>query len=412
MKKYKNLMKLFVLLLFAGTFSSYAQIKVTGMVTDKSGEALPGAEIVVVGTKVGTTADFDGHYKIQAKQGDKLRVSFIGMATQTKTVTGTTMNFVLKNDALGLDEVIVTAQSGSVTRKQLGSVVNSVKMDQIDNRNVSNVAEALQGALPGAQIMRNSGSVAPSISIRLRGPSSVLGSSDPLIMIDGMIINNKSRGGVGTGGSSDPLSDIDMSNIDHIEIIKGPAASAMYGSMASNGIIQIFTKRGKTGKPRITVSSSFNVNNIRKMKPYNKALYTWSNVGGVATPTPIDKRYDYQSYIFRRAYGSYNGVNISGGTDWTSYSIGGSMLQNEGIIRNSNYDRKNIDIKLNQKVADWLKLNVGVIYSKNKTKEIPYASGASYKYAPLVQILFADNSVNPINDDGTYANLGWQGNPY
>ena len=413
MKKYKNLMKLFLLLFMAGTMSSYAQMTVKGTVTDKGGEALPGAEIIVVGSKTGVITDFDGHYKIQAKKGDKLRVSFIGMASQTKKVTGPKMDFVLKDDALGLDEVVVTAQSGTVTKKQLGSVIHSVKMDKINNRNVANVAEALQGALPGAQIMRNSGSAAPSISIRLRGPSTILGSSDPLIMIDGMIINNKERAGIGSGASSDPLSDIDMSNIDHIEVIKGPAASAMYGSMASNGIIQIFTKKGKRGEPSVTVTSSINFNRIRKYKPYNQALYKWELDNGNVIRTPVEKRVDFQSYIFRKALGTYNGVNVSGGTEFTSYSIGGSMLQNEGIMRNSDYDRKNIDLKFNQKINNWLKFNVGVIYSKNKSKEIPFNSSASYKYNPLVQILFADNLVEPKNEDGTYNNIGgWQGNPY
>jgi len=413
MEKYKHLMKLFLLLFFAGVVNSNAQTVVSGTVTDQSGELLPGAEITVMGTKTGAITDFDGKFSITAKTGDRIKVAFVGMASQIKKVAGSSMNFVLKEDALGLDEVVVTAQSGSVTRKQLGAVVQTVKMDKINKRNVSNVAEALQGSIPGAQIMRNSGSVAPSISIRLRGPSTILGSSDPLIMIDGMIINNNARAGIGTGASSDPLSDIDMSNIDHIEVIKGPAASAMYGSMASNGIIQIFTKRGKRGEPSVTVNSYINFNQIRKTKPYNESLYTWQSNGGVVERVPIDKRYDYQSYIFRKGVGTYNGVTVSGGTDWTSYSIGGSILQNEGIVRNTNYDRKNLDLKLNQKVTDWLKFDVNVMYSKNKTKEIPFNSDASYKYAPLVQILFADNIVNPVNEDGTYNNIGgFQGNPY
>ena len=413
MKKYGNLMKLFMLLFFLGAGTSFAQTKVSGTVTDKNGEPLPGAEIMVLSTQKGAVTDFDGKYVIEAKKGDKLRATFVGMSSQTKKVTGSTLNFVLKEDALGLDEVVVTAQSGIVTKKQLGSVVHSVKMADIEKRNVANVAEALQGALPGAQIMRNSGSVAPSISIRLRGPSTVLGSSDPLIMVDGIIINNDTRSSLGSGGSSDPLSDIDLSNIDHIEVIKGPAASAMYGSMASNGIIQIFTKRGKSGEPVITYTSSMNMNQIRKFKPYNQTLLKWEKVGGVMTTVPIEKRYDYQSYVFHKGIGSYNGVNISGGTDWTSYSIGGSWLKNEGIIRNSNYDRKNVDFKLRQKLSKWLRLNANVIYSNNTTKEIPYAYGGNFRYAPLKSLLFADNSVNPINADGTYANIGgWQGNPY
>jgi len=412
MKTKMHYKKLLVALFMLGLISSYAQVKVSGKVTDTKGEPLPGVEIIIVGTQTGTVTDFDGNYTIEAKEGDKIRASFVGMSSAVKTITGPTLDFVLKEDALGLDEVVVTAQSGTTTKKQLGTVIHTVKMDKINTRNVSNVSEALQGALPGAQIMRNSGSVAPSISIRLRGPSTILGSSDPLIMIDGIIINNQAREGIGTGGSSDPLSDIDMNDIDHIEVLKGPAASAMYGSMASNGIIQIFTKKGKTGEPTVTVSSNVNFNSVRKYKPYNETLLAWGNVDGVIQPVPIENRYDYQSYVFDDTMGTYNGVKVSGGTDWTSYSIGGSILDNDGILRNSNYNRKNIDLKLNQKIKEWLKLNVGVMYSHNNTKEIPYASGSYYKYSPLQSLLFADNSINPVNEDGSYNYMGWQGNPY
>ncbi len=412
MKTKMHYKKLLIALFMLGFISSYAQIKVSGKVTDTNGEPLPGVEIIIIGTQTGTVTDFDGNYTIEAKDGDKIKASYVGMSPSVKTVSGSNLDFVLKEDALGLDEVVVTAQSGATTKKQLGTVIHTVKMDKINNRNVSNVSEALQGALPGAQIMRNSGSVAPSISIRLRGPSTILGSSDPLVMIDGIIINNQAREGIGTGGSSDPLSDIDMNDIDHIEVLKGPAASAMYGSMASNGIIQIFTKKGKTGEPTVTFTSSVNFNSVRKYKPYNQTLLKWSNVNGVVEPTPIEKRYDYQSYVFDDTMGTYNGVKVTGGTDWTSYSIGGSILDNSGILRNSSYDRKNIDLKLNQKVKEWLKFNVGVIYSHNNTKEIPYASGSVYKYAPLQSLLFADNSINPVNEDGSYNYMGWQGNPY
>ena len=408
MKKQINLKLLFLLLGLLSGLYSFAQVAVSGTVTDSNGEPLPGVEIIIVGTQNGTVTDFDGKYTIEAKNGDKIKASYIGMSPQTKTVTGSKLDFILKDDALGLDEVVVTAQSGIVTKKQLGSVIHSVKMSDIGNRSVTNAAEALQGSIPGAQIMRNSGSVAPSISIRLRGPSTILGSSDPLIMIDGVIINNQARAGVGTGGSSDPLSDIDMSDIDHIEILKGPAASAMYGSLASNGIIQIFTKKAKKGKPTVTLYSGFNINKIRKYKPYNKVLLKWQNNGGVLEPVPAEKRYDYQSYIFKTGFGTTTNINVSGGTENTTYSVGGSYLNNQGIMRNSNYERKNLDLKLNQKISDKLKLNVSVLYSNNDTKEIPYGLGS---FAPLSSILFLDNT-KKLKDGDAYNAVGWMGNPY
>ncbi len=388
------------------------EIKVSGTVTDSNGEPLPGVEILIIGTQTGTVTDFDGKYSLKANMGDKLKASSVGMKTQIKAVSGPVINFQLKEDALGLDEVVVTAQSGSVTKKQLGSVIHTVKAKDLGQRTVSNISEALQGALPGAQIMRNNGSPAPSISIRLRGPSTVLGNSSPLIMVDGIIINNTVRSTPETGGSSDALSDIDMNDIEKVEIIKGPAASAMYGSMASNGIIQIFTKKGKTGEPTVTINSSYNINQIRKYKPYNESLYQWTFNGSSYVREPIDKRYDYQSYLFNKSSGTYNSVKVAGGTEYTTYSIGGSVLQNDGILKNTSYDRKNVDLKLGQKISDFVKLNLGVVYSNNTTQEIPYGSGSNYKYAPLQSLLFADNSINPINPDGTYAYMGWQGNPY
>ena len=390
------------------------EIKVSGKVTDSKGEPIPGVEIIIVGTKKGTVTDFDGLYSLKANKGDQLKASAVGMKSQVKTVTGPKLDFVLQDDALGLDEVVVTAQSGIVTKKQLGSVINSVKAKDLAPRTVANISEALQGALPGAQIMRNNGSAAPSISIRLRGPSTVLGSSSPLIMIDGMIINNDERSTLGSGGTSsaDALSDIDMNDIDHIEVVKGPAASAMYGSMASNGIIQIFTKKGKTGKPSITVTSSYNINQIRKFKPYNKALTRWEDPGDITNTNqiPVEKRYDYQSYVFRKGLGMYNGVKINGGTEYTTYNIGGSILSNDGIVRNSNYKRKNLDLKLGQKLTDNLKLNLGVIYSNNTIKELPYGGNAG-PTSPTLALLFDDNYISPMDSNGNYTPMAF-GNPY
>ncbi len=394
------------LVLFLSVGFAYAQNTVKGSVKDVSGQGLPGVNIQVKGTNHGTASDFDGNYEINASTDDVLVFTFIGFSTKSVTVENEILDVVLKEDMLRLDEVIVTGTSGIATKKQLGSAITSVTSKDLgDTKSIVSIGEALQGQVAGAYITRNSGNPSGGMSIRLRGPSSLAGNSDPLYIIDGVVVNNKSNQAINLGGyTQNRLVDINPDDIERMEILKGAAAAAIYGSRASNGVIQIFTKKGVKGAPKVTLNSSVNLNKVRKTLPYNDAQLKWDN--GVAVPAT---RYDYQDYIFDDGTGYETGINVSGGSEKTAYSISGSIFDNEGIVRNTSFNRKTFRLRLDQELYSWLKLSAGTYISKNKSQDMPNGKN----YGPITGLLFADNINDQDPDEfGNYPDIGiWMPSP-
>lgn len=394
-------------LLFSSLSVFSQEIEITGTVTDEYGSPIPGANIIVVGEKTGAQTDFNGNYTITASIGQELKCSYLGMKPTTKKIENKNpINFKLVEDLLNLDEVIVTGTSGISTKKQLGSAISTLGADDLsDSKAVVSIGEALQGQIAGAQISRNSGNPSGGVSIKLRGASTLVGSSDPLYIIDGVITNNSSSALINLGGyTQNRLVDINPDDIERIEVLKGAAAAAIYGSRASNGVVQIFTKRGKIGEPRITYSTSFNVNNLRKALPYNDAQLKWD--GDTAVPAT---RYNYQDYIFNTAYGFENSLNINGGTEKTKYSFSASQYKNDGIVRNTDFDRKTLRLRLDQELYDWFSISAGSFVSFNKSTDMPNGTN----YGPITSLIFADNLNNPEPDEfGNYPNIGWMANPY
>ncbi len=410
-------MKYFItksIVLFAFLFLAQvamAQIaKVTGKVSDPTGESLVGVSVYIYSdNSLGTTTEVNGTFSliVPKAKGKKLVFSFMGFSRQTVILTGNNQHLEIKMtpDLLNLNEVVVTGTGGIVTKKQIGASISMLNKRQLGNlNNVVSVGAALQGKIAGAYVTRNSGSPSGGISIRLRGASTLTGSSSPLYIINGVIVNNESSQLTNLGGySENRLVDINPNNISHIVILKGAAAAAIYGSRASNGVVLIYTKQGKIGAPNITFSTSVNINQLRKAFPYNSAQLKWEN--GVAVPA---KRYNYQDEIFHTAFGYHNSVSISGGTKNTKYYLAASQLKNGGIERNTAFGRQNINLNINQVLSKWAKVSVGSIISYDKSNDMP--NGKSY--GPLVSLLFADNTINPApNKYGKYPNIGWMVNP-
>ncbi|UOR07459.1 TonB-dependent receptor plug domain-containing protein [Hymenobacter aerilatus] len=229
----------------------------------------------------------------------QLVVSSEGYANSTQTITlgnnpTMTANVQLRQDLIGLKEVVVTGNSVATSKQQLGNAISTVGSRELTAGAPTQIDQALQGKISGAQISQNSGNPAGGISVRLRGTSTIVGSSEPLYLVDTVIINNDSPELLDLGGyAQNRLADINPNDIERIEVIKGAAAAAIYSSRAANGVVQIFTKRGKEGKPSVTVSSEFIVSKLRNKLDYNQYPLRFANTTATDLTQVPAERYDY-----------------------------------------------------------------------------------------------------------------------
>ncbi|WP_456440529.1 SusC/RagA family TonB-linked outer membrane protein [Psychroserpens sp.] len=406
----KNYYLFLTLLMVFFVQSLFAQsITISGTVTEKgSGTTLPGVSVIIKGTTTGSVTDFDGKYTINSDNlTDKnLVFSFIGYKTVSIKLTGENqvIDIALQEDLLNLDEVIVTGNSIGVNKRKLGNAISTIKASDLVDNAATAIDQAISGKITGALVQQNSGDPAGGISIRLRGPSTVLGSSDPLYIVDGIIFNNSSNQLIDLGGNAqNRLADLNPNDVERIEIIKGAAAAAIYGSRASNGVVQIFTKRGKNGKPKFNFTTNIKNNELRQKIDYNTAPLAWVNPfdrTDLAT-VPVT-RYDYQDEFFDTGFGVENYLSMSGGNETTSYFISASQLDNEGIIKNTDFRRVGFKVNITQKAFDWLTVNTGLNYIRSQSSDIPNG-GINSAYGAITGFVFSDNSVNPApNESGVY----------
>ncbi|MEJ7740847.1 MAG: SusC/RagA family TonB-linked outer membrane protein [Chitinophagaceae bacterium] len=396
-----------------------SQVTVNGRVTGGDGTGLPGITITIQNTGFATATDVSGNYTLtgDVKTGNYTLVfTGIGFKNQQSALRignnkSYTINARLDEDALGLDEVIVTGTSAGTTRRQLGSYIATVKGDDLRAGAAGNVLAALQGKTPGAQIIQNSGDPGGSISVRLRGVSTVNSSSEPLYIVDGVIVSNSARRVTNTQPSYDGLIspapnrmvDINPADIDHIEILNGAAAAAIYGSRANAGVVQIFTKRGSSGDPVVSFTTGINLNQLRKHVGFNAAPVKFGGptdgagalTQDILTPaltatTPVT-RYNYWDYIFDDGIGTDNNISVRGGKDKTKYFASASYFNNQGIIKNTDFRRFSFRVNLDQELATWASFNVGLNYINSKANEKP--DGNSF-YSPINSVTIIGNFHN------------------
>jgi len=259
-----------LLLAFAVQFTFAQEKTISGTVSDETGP-LPGVSVIIKGTTKGTETDFDGKYSLAAKEGDVIQYSFIGMSTQDVTVgASNTMNVVMRADNV-LDEVVVTALGISREKKSLGYATQEVEGEELNRVKSGNFVNALSGKASGVQIRKNN-NLGGSTNVVIRGNASLTGSNQALFVIDGVPINNANSNsqfqGQAVGGYYDygnSASDINPEDIESMNILKGAAATALYGSRAANGVIMITTKKGKDAKGYgITINSGMTIGSIDK----------------------------------------------------------------------------------------------------------------------------------------------------
>ena len=416
MRKQTTLVKpLKVLLLFlfqCFSLALLAQVRISGRVTNDGNQGIPDISVQIQNTNFGATTDAQGSYVLTAdlKAGTyQLIFSGVGFRTVTRPLQVSSaaeynLNAQLGEDVMRMDEVVVTGTVAGTSKRKLANAIATVSSKELQNSASVSIDGALQGKVSGAQITQNSGNPAGGISVRLRGPSTIVGSSDPLYIVDGVIVNNDSRQLLDLGGySQNRLVDINPADIDRIEIIKGAAAAAIYGSRANNGVVQIFTKRGIAGKPQVSFSTQIKSNSIRKKLEHNEYPFRFNNTTNTdLSKTPVT-RYDYQDEIFSTGFGTENQLAVSGGNENTTYYISGSNFYNQGIIENTDFMRNGIRVNLQQRLNKIMNLSVGANYTISSSKEIPNG-GLVEAYGALTGFIFSNNFIDPQPDpvSGTY----------
>ena len=412
-----SLLLVVLFLFYAGLGMAQTQnYTIKGVIADsRTNLTIPGATVKINNTNAGAVTGSNGAYEIntQLKPGKyQLTFSFIGYTPLVKELvlsdrSSVTADAKIAEDYLRLNEVVVTGNAVGTSRKTLGNAISTVSAGDIANSSATSIDQALAGKISGAQITQNSGNPAGGISVRLRGTSTVAGSGDPLYIVDGVIVNNSSAELVDLGGySQNRLVDINPNDIDRMEIIKGAAAAAIYGSRASNGVVQIFTKKGKVGKTQFNFSSQLKVSDLRKKMDVNMYPFRFNNTTVTDLSQTAVTRYDYQDDIFRTAIGTENNLSVSGGTENTQYYVSGNFLDNQGIVGGTDFRRAGLRVKLDQKLNNWLKMSVGTNYILSTSQEVPNG-GINEAYGALTGFIFANNYISPYPDPvtGVYPSL-------
>ncbi|WP_431122040.1 SusC/RagA family TonB-linked outer membrane protein [Flagellimonas flava] len=391
---------------------------ITGSVTDELGAPLPGVAVVVKGTTNGTTTDFDGNYSIMTSNGRVLRFSYLGMLSQDVVVgSRTTINVVLKEDSTQLDEVVVTAFGLEKETKTLGYAVQKVDTDELNLAGQVNPFETLQGRVAGVQITRTSGSAGGGVDILIRGVTSVNPGRDnqPLIIVDGIALNNDtftgtvlpSAGSNATGSSeqfsfSNRAGDLNPEDIESFNVLKGAAATALYGIRASNGAIVITTQRGRQGKASIGITASTSFRQVKKVP----SLQTTYREGHRTTKIPAvedpnsqdgytrhagfsfyswgvpytddsftledntvvdlsDDKFNDPHDLFRTGVNTQINFNLSGATNLLDYYLSVGNSADEGILPNTEYKKTNIRFKGGYQVSDQFRINSSIAYTNS-----------------------------------------------
>jgi len=374
---------------------------VSGRVTDASvGRGLPDVAVLVTGSRLGTQTGPNGEYTISGVPvgARTLTVRRIGYQATTETVTvvpgaTATADVALHVSAVNLSEVVVTGTGTATEKRKVGTSIATIDSSLLSRAQATTVDQAMQGKIPGAQITQNSGSPGGGgISVRLRGVNSFISGSDPLYIVDGVLVDNESGQLADLGGRSNPqnrLADLNPDDIEHIEIIRGAAAAALYGSRANNGVVQIFTKRGTSGKPRFTSTTRWGTSQLREQQPFN--FYPF-DVNGL----PIT-RFNYQDDIFHRAPSWEQDVTVEGGNDQTRYFMSGNFANEDGIMRSTSSRRTGARVNLQQQLSPTLVANVTSNYV-NTNNEIQ-AFGEQNDYGIMGSLFFAPTNVDfrPVN---------------
>ena len=353
---------------------------VTGTVIDEEGGALPGASVIVKGTKIGATTDVNGKFTLGVPSDSKTLVfKFIGMADQEASIGNkTVINISLRSTTSNLNEVVVVGY-GTAKRANLTSAQTTVTNKELNRTVNTTIEQAIQGRSAGVYITQNSGQPGGGISVNIRGVNTLNGSNEPLYVIDGVQIQNEGVS-FGAQSSSNPLAGLNPADIEDIQVLQGPSATSIYGSRATNGVLLITTKRGKAGDVKInygyqhSIQSSPNRLTVMNLQQYAQMVKEFHGIAGGETPIEfmdpslLGVGTDWQKELFQSAPMDKHSLSLGGGSENTKYYLSSDYLDQKGVASGSGFKRASFRLNLDNNPKEWITL--GANLSFNQTNEI------------------------------------------
>ncbi len=381
------------------SFAGYAQeaTTVTGTIIDGTGEPLPGVNVVIKGTTMGTVTNLDGEYTLEVPAEATLVFSFVGYNTQEIPVSGrTTIDVTLAEDLSDLDEFVVVGY-GMQRKSDLTGAISSIKSEEITRLPTSNVTQSLQGRVSGIQVTSNNGAPGEGTTIRVRGVGT-LNNSSPLFVVDGMLLDN--------------IDFINPNDVQSMEVLKDASATAIYGSRGANGVIIVTTKKGDfNAKTTFSLDAFTGIQDVeRRIDLVNATQFAQlaneleQNVGNTPIYNPSDYGVgtDWQDLIFRTA--PVNSVNLGarGGTENSNFNLSVNYFNQKGVIKKSEFERLTVRLNNQYKASTWLTFGHNLSFIYTKRQNAPGVIASAYRAYPIFE---------PFNPDGSYADLTPSGNP-
>lgn len=389
---------IFFLFMTVISFNLAAQnmITVKGKVIDaKNKEGIIGANVVVKGTSNGTITDIDGNYSIQAPGNATLIFSYIGMETQDVPVENRKIiNVSLSESAIALKEVVAIGY-GSVKKSDMTGSVTAIDADKMVKGMATSASDLLVGKAAGVSVITDGGAPGSGATIRVRGGSSMSASNDPLIVIDGVPVDNN-----GINGMANPLSTVHPNDIETFTILKDASATAIYGSRASNGVIIITTKKGKSGRVKVDYNGTFSVStksntvDVMSTQDFRNFVTEKFGEGSLQVAALGGANTDWQKEIFRTALSTDHNVSVSGAIPHMPYRASVAYTNENGILKTSNMERVTGAINLNPNFFDNklnIQLNAKGVYNKNRFAD-KGAIGLATQYDPTQPVYMDGNT--------------------
>jgi len=441
--------------LLINNISQQEQIEIKGTVYDEMNQPLPGASVLVKGTVIGTVTSFEGEFKILVPKGSTtIVISYTGYVKQEILINNrSVIDIKMIPDLTSLDEVIVVGY-GTQRKKDIAGAISTVKTEELVLSSSPSIGDVLRGKVSGLQITQNSAQPGGGLDIQIRGAGSINASNNPLIVVDGFPITDFQQPGTGNrynGGTQSVLNSFNPNDIESVSVLKDASATSIYGSRAANGVILITTKKGKVGKVQVDYSSSysyqaydnsFDVLSLpewmrlrndaalenwkfqNRVTPYSSGNVT-SRTLGEAIANPVNgvafSRFYSDDQINNAGQGTnwldlvtrdgstqQHNLSLKGGTESTKYYLSGNLYKQDGVLKNSAFDRASLRFNLDQKLGDYFNVGMNLTTSRinNENSQLggdQYENSgiirSALQYGPQIQAIdeFGNYPINPDN---------------